>query len=165
MMRRGHSRGNAAKWSTPSQVGTVRGSVGTTQTLPFSIGGRPVSHTQATLALSVAPDVGIPLIVDVSGWAVVAPVRFVSPSEVFLDGDGFKVLRIDASLVAAEMVDGESDGDGPDGDFIDEPGRASLADSGDVLGGIAVGIMVASEGPAVRSLPHLGQKCIGPDKT
>ena len=87
---------------------------------------------------------------------------FESSLDVFSEGDGFEVVRSTTCVVSAEVVDGESVGDGTVGEFV--------GDSVDVLF-VAVGwfdstvsgrISIALPFPAVRSLPHLGQKRIGP---
>ena len=87
---------------------------------------------------------------------------FESSLDVFSEGDSFEVVGSAAGVVSAEVVDGEPVGDWSVGEFVGDAVGVLLVAVGWFDSPVSGGISIALPFPAVRSLPHLGQKRIGP---
>ena len=137
------------------------GSLGIDQTLPGPTGPLTVAHTHAAFSSSSRSGVGVGfgefVSVEAVGFGGVAAGGGVTSEDVGSCGDWLEVVGVDASFVSAEVVEGESFGDGSDEVLVDESVGASTSDIADPLDSVPVAVFAAEPFPAVRSLPHFGQ--------
>ena len=122
-----------------TKIGSLSLAALTTMALSFAVNVR-------VLAVKLVPSITVSL-ASVDGRGAI------SPAKVLLQGDGFKVVRIAAQAVSAQVVNGKAIGDRPLHLFIREPVdvnlRTLVAHCVEGPHAIALGNMAASPRPTL----------------